>query len=309
MEETINKEHKDRLFCYIFGSAENRKWTLSLYNAVNGTDYSDPDEVDITTMGDYIYMGMKNDVSFLINCDLSLYEQQSSYNPNMPVRLLMYLGRQYDKYIKKTKQNVYGRKQMVLPMPRLVTFYNGVESVNNQVLRLSDSFPEDSDSNKSDVQVTVHLYNIASEESNHLIRDCKPLAEYSWFIEAIRKNRKMMGLEPAIDKAIKDMPSDYAIKDFLVGHQAEVRDMCITEYNEAETMQMFKEEGREEGREAQLISQVCRKLRKGKNVGQIADELEEDEIRIKAICDVAEAFFPDYDEEEVISAIRQNALV
>ena len=114
-----------------------------------------------------------------------------------------------------------------------------------------------------------------------------------------------MGLEPAIDKAIKDMPSDYAIKDFLVGHQAEVRDMCITEYNEAETMQMFKEEGRE----AQLISQVCRKLRKGKNVEQIADELEEDEIRIKAICDVAEAFFPDYDEEEVISAIRQNALV
>ncbi len=85
--------------------------------------------------------------------------------------------------------------------------------------------------------------------------------------------------------------------------------MCITEYNEAETMQMFKEEGREEGREAQLISQVCRKLRKGKNVEQIADELEEDEVRIKAICDTAEAFFPDYDEEKVIAAIRQNALV
>ena len=85
--------------------------------------------------------------------------------------------------------------------------------------------------------------------------------------------------------------------------------MCITEYNEAETMQMFKEEGREEGREAQLISQVCRKLRKGKNVEQIADELEEDEVRIKAIFDTAEAFFPDYDEEKVIAAIRQNALV
>ena len=305
MDETINKEHKDRLFCYIFGSAENRQWTLSLYNAVNGTDYSDPDAVDITTMGDYIYMGMKNDVSFLINCDLSLYEQQSSYNPNMPVRLLMYLGRQYDKYIKKTKQNVYGRKQMVLPIPKLVTFYNGIENINDQVLQLSDSFPKGSDLNKSDVQVTVHLYNITSEGDNHLIRDCKPLAEYSWFIEMIRKNRKRMGVEPAVDKAIEDMPNDYEIKGFLIGHQAEVRNMCITEYNEAETMQMFKIEGRED----QLISQVCRKLRKGKSVEQIADELEEDEVRIKVICDAAEKFFPDYEEEKVSAAIRQNMLV
>ncbi len=78
--------------------------------------------------------------------------------------------------------------------------------------------------------------------------------------------------------------------------------MCITEYNEAETMQMFKEEGREEGREEYLISLICRKLRKGKSIEQIADELEEDEVRVKAICGIADEFAPDYDEEKVMQA-------
>ncbi len=111
MSEEVNREHKDRLFCFIFGRAENKAWTLSLYNAVNGTSYSDPADIEITTMEDIIYMGMKNDVSFLIGNDISLYEHQSSYNPNMPVRQLMYLGRQYDRYIKHTKQNKYLRQQ------------------------------------------------------------------------------------------------------------------------------------------------------------------------------------------------------
>ena len=88
----------------------------------NGTGYTDLNDIEITTMEDVIYMGMKNDVSFIINSEISLYEHQSTYNPNMPARQLMYLGRQYDKYIKRTKQNIYGSKQMTLPIPRLVTF-------------------------------------------------------------------------------------------------------------------------------------------------------------------------------------------
>ena len=115
-----------------------------------------------------------------------------------------------------------------------------------------------------------------------------------------------MSTEEAVDKAIEDMPEGFVIKSFLKGHQAEVRNMFITEYNEAETMRMFKEEGREEGREDHLIRQICRKLRKGKDVEQIADELEEDEIRIKIICDAAEKYGPDYDENKVIESVRQR---
>ena len=94
---------------------------------------------------------MKNDVSFIVDSEISLYEHQSSYNPNIPVRMLMYLGRQYDKYIKKTGQNIYGKKQMMLPVPRLVTFYNGMDDVPDKVLRLSDSFPQGTDAKRSDI--------------------------------------------------------------------------------------------------------------------------------------------------------------
>ena len=271
MEEKTYHNDKDRLFCFIFGREENRKWTLSLYNAVNGTDYDNPDDVDITTMRDVIYMGMKNDVSFIISSEISLYEHQSTYNPNMPVRQLMYLGRQYDRYIKRTRQNIYGSKLMKLPLPRLAVFYNGEDDIRDVVLKLSDSFPECIDTEKSDVEVRVHMYNIRPQYNSNLLAGCKTLSEYSWFVEEIRRNRKTMDIETAIDKAIKDMPEDFEIKIFLTEHQSEVKNMCITEYDEAETMEMFKKEAREEGREQGREEDIARMLRSGKSIEEIAD--------------------------------------
>ena len=286
MEEQVNREHKDRLFCFIFGRAENRAWTLSLYNAVNGTDYDDPDEIEITTMEDVVYMSMKNDVSFIVNSDISLYEHQATYNPNMPVRQMMYLGRQYDKYIKRTKQNIYGRKQMTLPVPRLVTFYNGVEDIPDKLLKLSDSFPCGTDPERSDVEVRVHMYNVRSQAQSHLIKKCRPLAEYAWFVEEIRRNQKDMDLTHAVDKAISDMPEGFVIKEFIKGNQSEVKNMCITEYDEAETMELFKEEGREEGllegedirrQQAEKIEEQAGKIE------EQAGKIEKQEAELKAL--------------------------
>ena len=247
MGEKINREYKDRLFSFIFGREENKAWTLSLYNAMNGTAYDDENAIEIMTMSDTVYMGMKNDVSFLVSDMLSLYEQQSTYNPNMPVRQLMYLGRQYDRYIEGTKQNLYGSKQMHLPVPKLVTLYNGEKNVEDKVLRLSDSFITNAD--QSDVQVNVSLININMNKNRELLESCKPLEEYSWFVEKVRENKKGYTLEAAVDKVIDEMPEGFQIKRFIMSNRAEVKNMCLTEYNEAETMQRFKEEGREEGRE------------------------------------------------------------
>lgn len=97
---TDNIQYKDRLFSFLFGSEENREWTLSLYNAVNGSSYTDPSMIQITTIKEVMYLGMHNDVSFLISNEMNLYEQQSTYNPNMPVRLLQYSGNLYEKYFK-----------------------------------------------------------------------------------------------------------------------------------------------------------------------------------------------------------------
>ncbi len=243
---TLQKEYKDRLFTFIFGSNENRAWTLSLYNAVNGSNYTDPSKIEITTIKEVLYLGMHNDVSFIIDNQLSLYEQQSSYNPNMPLRLLQYVGNIFEAYVKKERLNKYGATLIKLPVPKFVVFYNGKdEEPDEKFLKLSDAFPEGA---KADIEVTVKMLNINFGHNKDLARACKPLMEYSWIIEKIRENSKSMSAEEAVNKVISEMPSDFILKPFLEIHQAEVKGMLLTEYNETEAMNLFKEEGRVEGR-------------------------------------------------------------
>ncbi len=306
MSERINREYKDRLFSFIFGREENKAWTLSLYNALNETDYTDVNAIEITTMSDTVYMGMRNDVSCIVSDTVSLYEQQSTYNPNMPVRQLMYLGRQYDKYIEDTEQNIYGSRQLRLPIPKLVTFYNGTDDIEDRILRLSDSFTGNAD--QSDVHVNVRLININSGTNRKILESCRPLGEYSWFVDTIRKkiSTENTTMEDAVYSTISEMPKEYQIKKFLMKNRAEVKNMCLTEYDEAKTMEMFKRDAREEGQEYKLVEQICKKLRKGKSVEQIADEVEEDIENVQVICSVAEAFAPDYVVEKVLEKMHKR---
>ena len=117
------------------------------------------------------------------------------------------------------------------------------------MLRLSDAFPDGADIRESDIEVTVTMLNINHGRNRELMNACRPLAEYAWFIEEIRKNQAgKMDIETAVDKAIDDMPDTYVIKTILIANRAEVKQMCITEYDEAETMRMFREEARLEGK-------------------------------------------------------------
>lgn len=115
----INREYKDRLFKFIFGNPEHKDWTLSLYNAVNGSHHTNADELQFNTIDDVVYMGMKNDVSFLIGNTVNLYEQQSTFNPNMPLRFLIYAGSIYDKYIESTQRTLYGPRIRKIPTPQM----------------------------------------------------------------------------------------------------------------------------------------------------------------------------------------------
>ena len=256
-----NIKYKDRLFNFLFGSEENKAWTLSLYNAVNKSNYTDPSAIEITTIKEIMYLGMQNDISFLISEEMNLYEQQSSYNPNMPLRLMQYAGNLYEKYIKQTRQNKYGKKLMKLPAPRLVVFYNGTdEQPEEKFLKLSDSFPEDA---VSDIEVIVRMINVNHGKNKELMAACKPLEEYSWLVAEVRKNNETRyedGISSAIDRAITEMPDDYVIKPFLEAHRAEVKGMLLAEYNEAETMELFKEDGRVEGR-MEDIRNLMKKLK------------------------------------------------
>ena len=138
MGKKVNKKYKDRLFRFIFG---DRREMLSLYNALNGTDYADPGALEVVTLEDVIYMNMKNDVAFLFGAELNLWEHQSSRNPNMPVRGLFYFARLYKKYVKRHSLNLYSSRLQNLPYPQYIVFYNGRgDEPDRMTLRLSDAF-------------------------------------------------------------------------------------------------------------------------------------------------------------------------
>ena len=155
----INYQYKDRLFKFIFGNPVNREWTLNLYNAVNGTHYTDADSIELTTIEDAVYMSMKNDVSFLFSEMMNFYEQQSSFDPNVPMRFFVYLARSYSNYIKNSKKyRLYSSKLQKAPTPKCVCFYNGTKQMpDKMILKLSDAFDKNLD---PDVEVKVTMLNI-----------------------------------------------------------------------------------------------------------------------------------------------------
>ena len=244
----INHEYKDRLFKFIFGNPENKEWTLSLYNAINGSHYTVADEIKFNTLENVLYMGMKNDVSFLIDNTVNFYEQQSTFNPNMPMRMFIYAGSVYSNYIDDDDNgyNQYSSKLQTAPAPKFICFYNGTKDTNDKViLKLSDAF-----NGKADMELTVTMININYNHNESLLTACKPLKEYSWFVDKIRTNQKSMkSLESSVDKALDEMPEDWLLKPFLMKNKAEVKKMCLTEYNEEKTLAKLRKEYAEEGRE------------------------------------------------------------
>ena len=87
MKTVPNRMYKATVFAMLF---EDKKRLLELYNAISGKHYTDPDMLEINTLENAIYMAVKNDISFLIDARLSLYEHQSTYSPNLPLRFLVY---------------------------------------------------------------------------------------------------------------------------------------------------------------------------------------------------------------------------
>ena len=251
---TANREYKDRLFIFIFGNSDRRDWTLTLYNAVGGTDHKNPDDVEMSTVREVLYLGMRNDVSFIVGNEISLYEQQSTRNPNMPLRMLQYAGSAYEGYIARHHLNKYGKKRIKLPAPRIVTFYNGLDALpDEKILRLSDSYPMGA---TGDIEVCVRVINVNPGKGEAIKSACGPLQEYCWIVERIRDNLGA-GMErlDAVTAALGSMPHDFEIRPYLMEHKAEVIDMLLTEYDEAEAMELFREEGRNEG-----IAQSIRNL-------------------------------------------------
>ena len=263
----IQRKYKDKLFTYIFGREERKEYLLSLYNALNDKEYTDVNDLTISTIEDVIYLGYKNDVSCIVTSDevMSLYEQQSTFNPNMPVRGLFYFSKLYEKYITANKLNVYGSSKLKLPTPQYYIFYVGKKDVPERMeLKLSDLFAERTDV----LECCATMININLGHNIGIMEKCKPLYEYSYFIDAVYRNVKIYDiLEEAIDKAVDQCVNENILADILLSHKSEVKDMILTEFNEEEYIDMVKAESKAEGKAEGIEIGEKRGLELGKTQG------------------------------------------
>ena len=103
MKKQAKKQYKDTVFRMLF---RDRRHLLELYNAVSGRSCADPELLEIVTLENAIYMGVKNDLAFLVDFHLYLYEHQSTVNPNMPFRFLQYVAEEYGRPALKGKIHI-----------------------------------------------------------------------------------------------------------------------------------------------------------------------------------------------------------
>ena len=240
-ETKVQRNYKDTVSRMLFREPEN---ALSLYNALNGTSYTDASQITFNMLDNAIYMGMQNDISFLIVNEVNLYEHQSTYNLNMPLRDLFYVAELLQVYVKD--QSLYSSKMIKLPTPHFVVFYNGVEDKpEKRILRLSEAFEVPTEDPELELKVTI--LNINPEMNEELKRKCPILNQYTKYVEQVRYNSAGMPLEQAVETAIEYCIKHDILKDFLLKQRAEVVKMSIFEYDEEREIELIRRDEREIG--------------------------------------------------------------
>jgi len=243
----VYRNFKDRLFRRIF--EQDKEALLQIYNALHNTDYKDVEELEIVTLDNVIYLCMKNDLAFVITGTMNMYEQQSTDNPNMPLRFLIYLSKEYEKLVERRKENIYGSRLILLPVPQCIVFYNGDKELpDEKILQLSEAF--ENKSVKTDVQVSVHVKNINFGHNSELMEKCHKLYEYSYLIEQVKKNiQKGYNRNDAVDIAVKHCIENEILTEFLVENRAEVSGMLLAECDMNFVMKGIRQDAYEEGYE------------------------------------------------------------
>ena len=214
----VNRNHKDRLFVKLFGSPENKANMLSLYNALNGTEYEDVNALELYTIEDVVFMGMKNDVGYLLDSYMVLQEQQSSYNPNMPLRGLLYHAKMYEKYLKREGIDLYTTAQRKIPTPQFYVFYNGDRDIEDRkILKLSDLFIRPV--NAGEFEWPAVMININKGHNTELLYRCETLKGYSLFIGKIKDGMSDgLGIEESVKEAVEWAINNNVLSDYLAAH-------------------------------------------------------------------------------------------
>ena len=265
----VNRKYKDTFFRMLF---REKRELMQLYNAVNGSSYTNEEELQIVTLENAVYMNMKNDLAFVIDFHLNLYEHQSTGNPNMPLRNLLYVSRQYQAIVRE--ESLYSRKQIKLPTPHFVVFYNGSQRQPERwEQRLSDAYHSREKEPELELKVTVLNINQGNNES--LKEQCETLKQYMQYVERIRKyaDSRGLSLQEAVERSISECIREGILADFLARNRAEAMSVCFFEYDEEKEIEKYKRAERE-----YIRGEVKEELR-----GEVREELERELLlRMKA---------------------------
>lgn len=238
----VRRNQKDTMFRMLFS---NKKELLGLYNAANGTEYDNVEDLEINTLENAIYMNMKNDVSFVFDFELNLYEHQSSINPNMPLRDLFYVSKILQNFIKN--EDLYSSKLIKIPTPRFVVFYNGQREVREKsVLRLSAMYEKTIEEPEMELAVTV--LNINPGKNEEIVKSCKTLKEYMLYTQKVREKLRFMNVEEAVNEAVEECIQEGILEEFLTKNRTEAIAVSIYEYDEEKHLKNVRDEGYEDGR-------------------------------------------------------------
>ena len=321
-KETIPMRFKDNVFCMLFREKKN---LLKLYNALNDTDYTNVDDLAVTTLSGGVYMKYKNDASFVFGQDLYMFEQQASMNPNMPLRFLHYVSDVYREMYPNSE--LHRRTMLKIPVPHFVTFYNGRDGMNEEemVLKLSDMF-NDSVSVvctgvEPELELKVRVINInpnCGEESDdgspadsknrkvpEILNKCHILRDYMTFVNKVseKKYSENKNIRTAVTEAVDECIASGILSDFFAEYRDEVIDVSVYDYDEEGRMRVEREEGREEGDIRRLLTLITKKVLKRMDINTIASELEEEPETIKPLYDAVIAAAPDYDIDKIFKSV------
>ena len=286
---TANRQYKDTVFRMLFSEKEN---LLSLYNAVTGNAYQNADDLKIVTLENAIYMGMKNDLAFMLETNIYLYEHQSTLNPNIPLRDLIYIGIEYQQYV--DDKSLYSSRLQKIPAPKFMVFYNGTDAVDDRVeLRLSNAYEHLA--GEPDLELKVLMLNVNEGHNKELMEQCQTLKEYAIYVARVRKYASEMNLNDAVARAIDECIKEGILVEFLRKNRSEVKMVSILEYDKeweekklrkaeyeagrsegieigkSEGIEIGKSKGIEIGRDKAMAEFVCNMIKYGFSIEKIAE--------------------------------------
>ena len=277
LEPKPPRDYKDRLFKAIYGrdTDESKRWRLELYNALNGTDYTDPDALELNTIENFLFISMKNDVSFLIDSQINLYEQQSTFNPNMPLRGLFYFSQLYMAYLNETDVDIFGRSLVKIPTPRFLVLYNGETTMPDVTkFRLSDAFIKPDKDGAGEFEWTATMLNINKGSNKALHKKCESLYNYSSYVAKIRDNLAAgMSLLGAVTQAVDFAIANNYLDGFFKREKGKIIMFSMTEFDQEAYDRHRRREGYEEGAQQKAIEDAKKFLADGKYTAEEIAEL------------------------------------